>query len=224
LEPDGKWKGRTWVEPGIEEYFTNRDGFWGGTPIIFGRSPFETIAGGRLVVAVNDSFVLRQMNIDGSIQRKFALDWTPVPVSGGWIAEKRQQLLDSLGDSGTSLGIRGLVLDPSTQERIDRTLQEQIQDLPSRGSLPAFWDLRGDAMGNLWIAEYPAPVANDQRWVVVDSAFEPIARMLMPRGLEVLDIGRNSVLTKKTDDLGRESVAVYRIIRTRTSPVPRGFP
>jgi hypothetical protein len=224
LEPDGKWQGFTWAEPGTEEYFTNRDGFWGGTPIIFGRSLFETIAGGRLVVAVNDSFVLRQMNTDGSIQRKVALDWTPVPVSGGWMEEKRQQLLDSLADSGSSLGVPAQFLDPSTQDKLHRWLQERNRNLPRRDSLPAFWDLRGDATGSLWIAEYSAPVGNDQRWIVVDSAFEPVARMTMPRGLEVLDIGRNSVLIKKTDDLGRESIAVYRIIRTKTSPVPTRFP
>jgi hypothetical protein len=211
--PAGEWQGRIWAEPGTEEHFMNRNGFWGGTPIIFGRSSFETISAGRLVVGTNDSSVLRQVGADGSIQRVVAFEWTAVPVADGWVEATREHLLDELADTRGTAGPPGLVVDPSTQEKLDRWREEQVRNLPSRGALPAFADVRADAVGRIWIAEYSPPEMSEQNWAVLDSAFEPIARVKMPRTMEILDIGPGFLLSRKTDEMGRESISVTRIIR-----------
>jgi hypothetical protein len=212
LWPDGKSQEHTWSEPGTEEYFTNREGSWGSMPIIFGRSLFETIAAGRLVVAVNDSLVFRQVRADGSIERSVAFQWTPGPVSDDWVGTKRQHLLDEL-DDGSGLLPPGMVIDPPSQEKMVDRVEAQILDLPSRQTLPAFGDLQGDAVGGIWIAEYPLPDTRERRWVVLDSALAPIANVAVPPTMHILDIGRDFIVSRKADELGRESVAVYRIVR-----------
>jgi hypothetical protein len=96
---------------------------------------------------------------------------------------------------------------------MDRGYGAHIEALPHRGTLPAFSALVGDAAGNVWLAQYPVPGAKDRRWIVIDSTFSAVARIELPAGADVLGYGDDLLLTSTQDEMGRHSVALYRIVR-----------
>src|SRR5262245_40304829 len=49
--------------------------FGGGTKVIFGRTTVETISNGNLTIGTNDSLSVRQIGIDGTVQRSVHLAW-----------------------------------------------------------------------------------------------------------------------------------------------------
>jgi hypothetical protein len=209
LEPDGSWNGRAWSEPGTEVYFTNDDGSWGSTPVIFGRSTMAATAGARIVVGTNDTLCLSLRTSDGSIVHTAALPLVPMPVTDEWGEKERQRLYDEENRSILMRYTRRAA--PDAYARLARSTEARIRKLPSRRTLPAFSDLRADSEGNVWIAQYTPPGASERSWIVLDSLLEPIARIEVPLSLEILDLRGDRLVSRSTDDLGRQTVAVYPI-------------
>lgn len=213
LEPDGSWGGlAAWREPGTEVYFTNENGSWGGTSVIFGRSTMAATAGANVVVGTNDSLRLALHASDGSIRRAATLPWTPTPVADGWVELERQRLHDKerraiipeswLREAG-----------PEVLARLYRNTEARIRSLTSRRTLPAFADLRANAAGHVWVAQYTPPNASERTWIVLDSLLKPIASIELPSSLEILDLRDDRLVVRNTDDLDRQAVAIYPIFR-----------
>jgi hypothetical protein len=212
LEPDGAWGGRAWSEPGTEVYFTNENSGWGGTPVIFGRSTLAAIAGGSVVVGTNDTLRLALRASDGSIRRSVTLPWTPTPVADEWIAQERQRLSDEEQKNvNQELWVR--VAGPEALARLYKNTEARTEKLPNRRTLPAFSDLRADADGNIWVAQYPPPDASERHWIVLDSLLQPFATIEVPSNLEILDLRGGRLVARTEDDLGRQAVVVYPINR-----------
>ncbi|HEX7051090.1 MAG TPA: hypothetical protein VF188_12855 [Longimicrobiales bacterium] len=211
LEPDGSWDGLMLKEPG-EEVFFYRDGngTWGTAPVIFGRATLEAIAGASLVIGTNDTLRLERVSGDGSIRHTATLPWVPTPVTSECVELERQRLLEEEFDRNRLLLAH---LSPSGDARLSAWLREQNRLLPSRRTLPAFSALRADALGNIWVAEYAAPGSKARTWAVLDSLFSPVARIEVPSHIEILDLDASDLVGLTEDELGRETVALYPIIR-----------
>lgn len=212
LEPDGAWGGRAWSEPGTEVYFTNDNDTMGGTSVIFGRSTMAATAGESIVVGANDTLRLALRANDGSISRATTLPWTPTPVTDEWVARERQRLLDeAIEDARPFELLSGLR--PDELARLHKSIEERNRKLPIRHTLPAFSELRAGAEGNVWVAQYHPPGASERSWIVLNSLLEPVARIELSLDFEILDLQSVRLVVRTKDDLGRQTVAVYPILR-----------
>lgn len=213
LQPDGSWAGLGWREPGEEVFYRDANRVRGTAPVIFGRSTLETIAGASMVIGSNDSLRLERIAGDGSIRDAARFPWVPTPATSEWVEAERQRLLDEAYDRIERTSRRGFMLSPASEARVTAAAEERHRLLPNRRTLPAFSDLRSDALGNIWVAEYAAPGSSVRTWAVLDSLLEPVATIDVPSHIEILDLGAEDLVGATTDELERATVALYPIIR-----------
>jgi hypothetical protein len=129
-------------------------------------------------------------------------------VIDDWIGRQRQRINDE-EKAGVNPELLLRMVGPEVLTRIYKNNEARIRKLPHRPTLPAFSDLRADADGNIWIAQYPPPGTNERTWIVLDSLLEPIARIEMPLDLEILHLRGDRLVALTKDELGRQTVAVY---------------
>ncbi len=94
--------------------------------------------------------------------------------------------------------------------------------------VPAVQDLRLDALGNIWLELYTSPGATVReyargrsidvepgraRWVVLDPAGELLGSVMMPKNLQVFEIGADYVLGLWHDADGIQHVRRHRIVK-----------
>ncbi len=82
-------------------------------------------------------------------------------------------------------------------------------------SLPATTDVLIDPEGRVWLGRADAVPVDAGPWVVFAADGTHLARVGMPSGFRPTAIGDTTVLGVWTDDLGVESLRLYRL------PVPR---
>jgi hypothetical protein len=123
-------------------------------------------------------------------------------------------------------------LPPRTNRTI--TLPDGTVERPKspdvRDTLPAIGRLLADRTGHLWIMAYPVPDRGidsysviwpelyygdptGSEWAVLNPAGKAIARVRMPPGLFVLEIGEDYVLGLQRGDLDVETVVMFRLHR-----------
>jgi hypothetical protein len=88
-----------------------------------------------------------------------------------------------------------------------------LNAIPLPAALPAFDLLHIDSEGNLWIREYLLPDAEEQQWLVLGDAGQPIARIETPSRLRVTSITRDLIVGIWRDALDVETVRVHRYTR-----------
>ena len=83
-------------------------------------------------------------------------------------------------------------------------------------SFPAFSRIMGDAAGCLWVREYDFPL--EERPAPLWTVFDPEGRvpgfLETPAGLEIREIGEDYILGRKVDELGVESIRLWRLERS----------
>jgi len=79
--------------------------------------------------------------------------------------------------------------------------------------LPAFDQLLFDHEGSIWLRESVTLADKDARWVVFDRAGAPIARVALPAALTPFDISSNRIAGVLLDELGREQIQVWALMR-----------
>lgn len=201
--------------PELQLWRDSGDGVWawGTTPILFGRSTFSIVSGGGLVVAFNDSLEFKRLEDPEREDLHTVLPWIPPPVSVADVEDERRRMLDeerSRTERAPSLAlINGEPLNRLTLSARERT----VASLVHRDTEPAFSEIRGDALGRTWIQRVRANENETRRWVVLSCHFEPVARLDIPALFTLLAVGVDAVLLLSQDDLGLESVELFRIDR-----------
>ena len=121
-------------------------------------------------------------------------------------------------------------LDAYIEERVSRVpedraenrlvLREEYEATPVADYFPAFASVKSDAVGHLWVEEYEFPGARmpGPLWTVFDPEGRVLGFVETPRGLEIYEIGRDYILGRVESELGVESVQVWRLERSPTSP------
>ena len=95
------------------------------------------------------------------------------------------------------------------RERMDK--QRELDSLPFPGAMPAYGQLRADASGNLWVAEYRYPSDEPSTWSVFDDEFQYLGLVEAPEGFEIHEIGSDYVLGVAKDTDGVEHVRMYAL-------------
>jgi hypothetical protein len=85
--------------------------------------------------------------------------------------------------------------------------ERNVTLLPKHTTLPAFSGLMIDASGNLWVRD----VEPRTSWQVFGADGVLVAKLTLPEGFEIMDVGDDWILGTITDELGVERVRKYAI-------------
>jgi hypothetical protein len=172
------------------------------TPLLGPLTP-HVVHGQRLYVGTGERYELRAYGADGGLEtsvRRPGVDLSVVP------AELSAARAERLGMA------RGNPVAEQLLARIDNAL-------PAPASRPAYAELIVDALGNLWVSEYPpgGPGGARGRTPRVWTVFDPAGRMLgdvgVPPGLALLEVGAVYVLGVRRDPEGARSVLLHGLAR-----------
>lgn len=199
--PDGREYEQIAKAPGREIAVGELDGFRGPLRIPFGRDTHATITGSHVVVGTSDEFQIWALDSHGRPVRIISFDYETVPATADAIEAARQQYIDSAAMFRLPEPIRKIVA-------------ERVRNLPSRKTLPAFSDLRGDRVGNLWVAGSSLPGAAHVPWYIFNKDGRLRATLQIPADLRILDLTSDQILTLREDELGVEIVELFRIDHT----------
>ncbi|HEX7051416.1 MAG TPA: hypothetical protein VF188_14510 [Longimicrobiales bacterium] len=206
----------TWNVPGTEEMAGARQGVWGDEPLLFGRATYATTTENRAVIASSDTFVVTI--IDPTSRRvpnglRYSFDFVHPALSGEVVNAERERLLAENRERWSPSG--RLKVDGRPASAIVAEFREElIEALPARRTLPAFSALDSDADGNIWIRAYPLPRADSVHWVILDPRIGFIGRILLPRDIEILDIGFGRLLVRSKDALGTDVLELRQVRRS----------
>ena len=80
-------------------------------------------------------------------------------------------------------------------------------------TFPAHGALKVDALDYLWVEEYRLPREESVVWSIFNPEGARVARVGVPLGAEVLEIGEDHVIGLTKDELDVESVQLFRLRR-----------
>ncbi|HSJ32996.1 MAG TPA: hypothetical protein VK933_16260 [Longimicrobiales bacterium] len=83
--------------------------------------------------------------------------------------------------------------------------------LPAPDSAEVFRYVRVSPYGHLWVRQPREPDATVVNWIVYDMTPEPIARVQLAAGFEVMDFGRDYLLGRARDEFDVEYVQLLRL-------------
>ncbi len=170
------------------------------TPL--GRRSVGTLAGEALVVGLNDSLTLVRVEPDGSVRPLVRQDVAPRPFSDeDWAAyrERAERAREQRRELGMPVG-----------GEIER---------PRHRTYPIFTVIREGADGHMWVAQSAGHAGTRWWWWIFDRDGGPVGRFVSrPIQLESLDTAR--VVGVERDELGVETVVVYRVERATAVETP----
>ncbi len=165
----------------------------GSRPHPFGRQTRLAVAGGKVYVGTSESHEIMVYNPDGALQR--LIRW-----------------------EGDELTLSSEVSNAYFESEIQRArpgarpaMRREFADMTLPGTRPAYSELLVDAAGNLWVREFNPMRDATQRWLVFDETGVWLGRITFPPRHRVTEILGDRSVGVETDDLGVETVVVYRI-------------
>jgi hypothetical protein len=167
-----------------------------GMGVPFGRGVEYMGAGDRIIVGTTDAYSLRHYDADGGLVRVIRSDQQRTLVDPA----QRETMLATL-----SRNVRG---------SLAQYQQQALDAVPRYDTLPAFRSVWIDRTLNLWVQDEDGFSAETSRWQVFGSDGVFVARVELPRALEVRDIGEDYLLGTVRDELGIERVRLYRLEKT----------
>lgn len=107
-----------------------------------------------------------------------------------------------------------MATDEDHERRLRAVYEEAEKDLPA--TFPAHGSLRADLLDHLWVEEYRLPGDAALIWSVFHPDGRRLARVALPRAMEILEIGDDYVMGLVRDALDVEYVQMYRLHRGGT--------
>lgn len=168
--------------------------------ISVGRPPFRkstSLAYGDDVIYVGtqDAPEVRIYDRDGSLRRIVRTGREMRPVTEG--------------DLKAWIEFETADLEPAQQQARRESI---LNGIPGE-VVPPYGSVEVDREGNLWISDFDARVEPRGRWTVYDGEGRAIARIQLPAGFRVQEIGADYVLGIERDELDVEHVRLYRLLR-----------
>jgi len=134
----------------------------------------------------------------------------PIVIGGEPRAPTREELDGAVADR-IALAKRLVSRGPTTFSLQDlERLMPKVRDV---SVYPRFRSLHPGPNDELWVEEYAPADSLHRRWLVYDADARLIADMLMPRRLEVFEIGMDYILGTHRDELDRDDIRLYRVAR-----------
>lgn len=159
-------------------------------------APGLSIAAGREVIYVGDS---RTDSIVRFTDRGEVLAPIPVPLSA------RPVTPDDVA------WVRERLVERAVPDLRDRA-QEVADAMTLPDTMPAYDHLRVDAEDRLWIRRAAGADRAMRQWVVVDAEGAPVARVLIPDGLELVDADAEHVVVHASGEFDQDLIRVHRLV------------
>jgi len=163
----------------------------------FGKSTFTAVWGELVAIGRNETYEIRAFTNDGSLSRIVRRDHAP--------GTPTQEQLDA--------HFRDRFADLPDEERNRRL--EVAANAPMVETFPAYSNIKSDALGYLWIAEFdlPGEERDFKLWTVFDQEGRALGFVETPPGLTIYEIGADYILGKRTGDMDVESVELWGLRR-----------
>lgn len=161
----------------------------------FGRTTLTAVWGDLAVIGRNETYEIRAYRSDGSLVR---------------IARRDHESRSPTRDEQDTAFRDQLATLPDD----DREARMKVAvNAPLVESFPAYSSLLGDALGNLWVAEFKLPDARYKGtlWTVFDPEGRALGLVETPAGFNVFEIGADYILGRATDELGVEYVQILEL-------------
>ncbi len=172
----------------------------------FGRQSDAAASPFGIAIATGDGFVIEHRAVDGNLTHRITVDATTSAVTTTDVDRYVADLLDRF---------------PVNQADRRQELENQIRAYPIPKVKPAIRRIEFDAVGNLWVEQFPEYDTPNTSFTVFDTDGLAVAHAELPRGLSRqagaiadpwMEIGQTHVLGIWQDDLGIETVRRYRIL------------
>ena len=163
----------------------------------FGKTTAYTVWGDLVAFGRNETYEIRAFADDGSLVRIVRRQY----ASGS----PTQEQLDE--------HFRELIAGLPEERRASR--REVVANVPMVETFPAYSEIKSDALGHLWVAEFRLPDEDYDftLWTVFDQEGHALGFVETPPGLAIYEIGADYVLGKRTGDLDVESMEVWGLSR-----------
>jgi len=161
----------------------------------FGRMPLATVSRDRFYFGAQDGWEVEAYDPSGKLVRLIRLDRDPVPVTD----EDTQRYIDDVvasvpGENGVRM-------------------RAMLEEIPVPDVFPPYGALGTDALGYLWVADYPRPGDDASTWTIFDADGRLAGRVTTPPNVSILEIGADYLLGVYRDELGVEYLHQYAVRR-----------
>jgi hypothetical protein len=163
----------------------------------FGKTTAHTVWGDLVAFGRNETYEIRAFAADGSLAR----------------IVRREHASGSPTQEQLDAHFRERFASMPDEQRTSRL--EVAANVPMVETFPAYSNMRSDALGHLWVAEFKLPDEDHDftLWTVFDQEGLAAGFVETPPGLVVYEIGADYILGKRTGDLDIESVEVWELSR-----------
>lgn len=183
---------------GIQEYYVAQSG-QAYSEVPLGRATLSTSGRTLLFVAENFTDTVGVFTQEGALVRRLRLGLArPRMTRVHWERAVEARV----------------VTEPLERTRI--LLRSVLRELPAPEVLPAIHQIVADAADNLWVRTYHDLSTQYSLWLVFSPDGTPIARVVLPRQLRVLEIGIDHLLAVSKDEDDVESVLLFRFRQLST--------
>jgi hypothetical protein len=162
----------------------------------FARLTVAAAATDGVWLGTGDSWELGFYGLDGTLRRLLRVGGQDRVVSG---ADRETYEAEMLADASTD------------NER--RQLRGLLEEMPFPEAFPPYRRAVVDALGFLWVEDYPAPGDTQSSWTVFDAGGRWQGRVQTPPHTSVLEIGADYLLGRSLDEMDVESLTLWRLHR-----------
>lgn len=172
-----------------------------GTSAMTGSAPFgkeaaTAVGDHRFYCGTQDTWEIRVLRPDGSLERLIRWDRSPRPVT----------------DDEVAAFVEDAVADLPDNELADR-YRRFYADAPVPAFHPAHGSLEVDRLGWLWVQETRVADDDPNRWILVDPEGRVAGAVDLPPRFTPEEIGGDYVLGRQVDELGVNHLRMYALGR-----------
>ncbi len=183
-----------WLGP--ELFGVMEDGRTGVSNRLFQREPIVLVRDSILLVGDTDLWDIRQYSQEG--EPVLSLRYSHLPIS----------VTPELIELALETRYQGVPAGPDREGLISRW-----RNVDHHVTLPAFSAIEGDTDHLIWVASYPVPGEDGITWLAIDPRRGPVGKLELLQAQSVLSFGPMSVIILNKDELDREGVLRYGIVR-----------
>ena len=186
--------------PGTESFFTG--GWMGMVP--FGARTTVTTVGNEFVVGTAVKTEIRIFGLGGALGR--ILRWP----------DRDRAVTDARFNAYVDEAVAEV---PEAQQA---KLRDRLNRMPRAGDEPPYWTVLADDRGQIWVGDYPGQesvvglASPGRHWLVFGPNGAIRAKLETPSGFEVKSIRGSDIVGVYKNELGEESLRVYRIAGPRS--------
>lgn len=164
--------------------------------IPFGKVPLATVSSDYFYFGSGDRYEIEGYDPSGTLVRLIRLERQATPVT----EEDRARYIED-------------AVSEVEDENEARRIRKNISTLPVPDVFPPYVGFATDALGYLWVEDYPRPGDEVPVWTIFDSRGVLSGRVTTPDNVSILEIGEDYLLGVYRDELGVEYVHVYSLER-----------